>query len=120
MQKTQANILSKRERDIVTLVGRGLTNQEIADQLWISMRTVKCILHRACVKLGVRSRELAVLKGLRDGAIEVQDMYSIDELAELMATLPPELITTVSKRVEQNLKQSQAEANSSETLQMAK
>jgi len=105
MPKTPDDLLSNREKDILVLVGRGLTNQEIADQLWISMRTVKCILHRACVKLEVRTRDQAVLKGLRDRAIGIQDMYSIEEMAELMASLPPELIAMVAQRVEQRVKQ---------------
>ena len=116
MQKLQENILSKRERDILVLVGRGLTNQEIADQLWISMRTVKCILHRACVKLSVRTRDQAVLKALRERAIGIQDMYSIEELAELMASLPPELIATVAQRVEQNIKQTHAGSDAREIV----
>ncbi len=85
MPKTPDDLLSNREKDILVLVGRGLTNQEIADQLWISMRTVKCILHRACVKLEVRTRDQAVLKGLRDRAIGIQDgrpagFYDVAEL----------------------------------------
>lgn len=101
-RRQQDSLLTRRERSILALVGRGLTNQEIADQLWISSRTVKCILHRACVKLEARTRDQAVIQALKRRAIDVQEIFSLDELAELMCTLPPESIEKVAQRVEQN------------------
>ena len=114
--KPQEKILSKRERDILVLVGRGLTNQEIANQLWISIRTVKCVLYRACLKLGVRHRDQAVLKALRKQAIGIQDIFSIEELADFMSSLTPELIITVAQRVEQNIKQNHAESGTEKII----
>lgn len=99
---TRSVSLTRRERSILALVARGLTNQEIADALHLSMLTVKCILHRACVKLKVRTRNQAVLCALRQGAIGIQDIYSLGELAELLDSLAPELIVRVSQRVEEN------------------
>lgn len=49
--------LSAREREIVTLVARGLSNQEIADRLVLSKRTVEGHLYRAGGKLGVIDRQ---------------------------------------------------------------
>lgn len=48
--------LSPTEREIVDLVGDGLTNREIGDRLFISHRTVHGHLSRAFRKLGVNSR----------------------------------------------------------------
>ncbi|MBE0481116.1 MAG: helix-turn-helix transcriptional regulator [Dehalococcoidia bacterium] len=104
MVTTRDNVLTKRERDILALVGRGMTNQEIGDQLYISARTVKCTLHRACVKMGVRTRDQAVIRALRRRAIDIRDIFSLDELAELLSSLSPELITKVAQRVEQNIR----------------
>jgi regulator of RNase E activity RraA len=49
--------LTRREREVVSLASRGLTNQQIAARLVISARTVGNHLHRAYAKLGVSGRE---------------------------------------------------------------
>lgn len=48
--------LTDREREIVTLAARGLTNREIADRLVVSVRTVEGHLYRAGAKLGTADR----------------------------------------------------------------
>jgi len=48
--------LTDREREIVTLAAGGLTNQQIADRLVVSVRTVEGHLYRAGAKLGVTGR----------------------------------------------------------------
>jgi DNA-binding CsgD family transcriptional regulator len=102
MANTRNSILTKRERDVLALAGLGLTNQEIANELFISARTVKCTLHRACVRLGVHNRTQAVIVAIRRGALHIQDMFSADELAEMLASLPPELMASVCQRAQQN------------------
>lgn len=53
--------LSKREEEVVQLVATGLSNKEIADKLFISVRTVKAHLTSIFSKTGFRDRlELAV------------------------------------------------------------
>ncbi|MGN6693123.1 MAG: AAA family ATPase, partial [Aquihabitans sp.] len=49
--------LSAREREIASLAGSGLTSQEIADRLFLSIRTVDNHLQKAYAKLGVNRRE---------------------------------------------------------------
>jgi len=54
--------LTEREREIVLLLGEGLSNREIADSLTLSVRTVEGHIYHAMVKTGTTSRaELAAL-----------------------------------------------------------
>lgn len=48
--------LTRREREIVTLVAQGLTNKEVAETLVMSVRTVEGHLYRAMTKIGARDR----------------------------------------------------------------
>jgi DNA-binding NarL/FixJ family response regulator len=53
--------LSKREQEVAGLVARGLSNKELADKLYISVRTVKAHLTSIFSKTGFRDRlELAI------------------------------------------------------------
>ena len=65
------NPLSKREQEILTLVARGLTNQEIARDLVISHNTVKVHLRNIFAKLEVVSRTEAIVKAAQAGWIDV-------------------------------------------------
>ena len=54
--------LSKRENQILGLISQGLKNQEIADQLFVSVTTVKTHVHNIYGKMEVRNRTTAVAK----------------------------------------------------------
>ena len=54
--------LSKREKEVLHLVARGMTNPEIAAALFIAEATVKVHVHHILEKLGVRSRTAAALR----------------------------------------------------------
>jgi DNA-binding CsgD family transcriptional regulator len=57
---TELPSLTPQELQIARLASRGLSNKEIADQLFLSPRTVAAHLYRAYPKLGIRNRaELA-------------------------------------------------------------
>jgi DNA-binding CsgD family transcriptional regulator len=49
--------LTRREEEVARLVARGLTSKEVADRLYLSVRTVDNHLQRAYTKLGVSSRK---------------------------------------------------------------
>jgi DNA-binding NarL/FixJ family response regulator len=53
-------MLTKREQEVAVLIGQGLSNKEIAERLYVSVRTVTCHLERIYHKLGLRSRSALV------------------------------------------------------------
>jgi DNA-binding NarL/FixJ family response regulator len=61
--------LTDREREIVTLVALGSSNQDIADQLYLSPLTVKTHVNRAMAKLGVRDRAQLVVLAYQTGLV---------------------------------------------------
>jgi DNA-binding NarL/FixJ family response regulator len=54
--------LSSREKEVLKMLGKGLTNRQIADRLFISEQTVKNHLHNIYDKVGVKSRSEAIIK----------------------------------------------------------
>jgi ATP/maltotriose-dependent transcriptional regulator MalT len=65
----QHKLLSARETEILRRVSRGLSNQEIADQLSITVGTTKGHLHRIFGKLDVRNRTAAVARARELGLL---------------------------------------------------
>lgn len=62
--------LSEREQAVVRLVALGHTNQEIAGQLFLSVKTVETYRARAMVKLGLRSRAALVRFAVEQGWLD--------------------------------------------------
>ena len=67
--KTTPSVLSDRERDILRLISEGLSNQEIANQLYLSLGTVKSYVRMVLNKLSVDDRVQAAAKAVREGLI---------------------------------------------------
>lgn len=61
--------LSPRERDVLRQVAEGATNAEIAERLGVGFESVKTLLRRAYIKLGVRNRMEAVAEARRRGLL---------------------------------------------------
>jgi len=59
--------LSPREAEILALITQGLTNQEIADRVYLSINSVKTYIRTAYRKIDVERRPQAVLWGVRHG-----------------------------------------------------
>jgi DNA-binding NarL/FixJ family response regulator len=60
-------LLTRREREVVTLVATGLTNDEIAEQLVLSPATVRTHVSRSMTKVGARNRAQLVVFAYRSG-----------------------------------------------------
>lgn len=72
-KKVTADPLTEREGDVLRLIAKGLSNQEIADDLVISEATVRTHVSRILGKLHLASRTQAALYALREG------LASLDE-----------------------------------------
>ena len=62
--------VTDREREVLTLIGRGLSNAEIAQALHITMATTKTHVSRLLAKLGARDRAQLVIAAYETGLIQ--------------------------------------------------
>lgn len=61
--------LSDREREVLRLVAQGYTSQQVADMLFVSLKTVETYKARVMAKLGLRSRAQLVRYALQVGLL---------------------------------------------------
>ena len=69
-----SDVLSKRETEVLRLATQGLSNQEIANELCLSLRTVQAHLGHIFNKLQVSSRTEAVVRALKEGWVTLEDI----------------------------------------------
>jgi DNA-binding NarL/FixJ family response regulator len=65
----QLDVITHREREVMTLVAGGLTNDEISEKLYMSPATVRTHVSRTMTKLGVRDRAQLVVLAYETGLV---------------------------------------------------
>ncbi|GAA4609502.1 DNA-binding NarL/FixJ family response regulator [Actinoplanes octamycinicus] len=68
--------LTDREREVLVLVAHGLSNDEIAERLYLSPFTAKTHVNRAMSKLGVRDRAQLVVLAYQRGIVRPGDILA--------------------------------------------
>lgn len=63
------DVLTEREREVMALVAGGFSNDEIAEQLFISPATARTHVSRAMIKLGARNRTQLVVLAYETGLV---------------------------------------------------
>ena len=86
-RQVEAPVLSFREKQVLELVARGLTNSEIAQRLFLAESTVKTHLSTSFRKLGVRSRKEAAAI-----VLDPEDALGLG-IFRAVAAAQPELVT---------------------------
>jgi DNA-binding NarL/FixJ family response regulator len=85
--KRSSPIVSEQERALLTLSCRGLSNREIAHQVGLAESTVKKLFHQSFRKLGASNKGQAFRICLRQGLINVLDLYPVENL--ILCYTPP-------------------------------
>jgi len=73
LKQEPSEILTEREIEVLRLATRGLSNQDIANELYLSLRTVQTHLSHIFNKLQVSSRTEAVVRALKEGWVSLED-----------------------------------------------
>ncbi len=70
---SRLQLLTKRERQVLAAIARGLNNTEISDELFIGAATVKSHVSSILGKLGLRDRAQVVVFAYESGIVEVRE-----------------------------------------------
>jgi len=100
----QNPILTKEERDILILVAvhpglKHLTNEEIGQRLNIPVSKVKTLMYQACQKLNADNRNEAVFLAMKQGEIMLDELLSLEELAEILGSMDPDVLRMIASCV---------------------
>lgn len=83
-QKVGMDTLTPREREVLQLIAEGRTNQQIADELVISVKTVEAHKAHIMTKLHAKHRTDLIRYALRKGIVK---MESVEEAQKTLSTL---------------------------------
>jgi two-component system, NarL family, response regulator LiaR len=86
--------LSPREAEVIALITQGLSNQDIADRMFVSINSLKSYIRTAYRKIGVERRAQAVLWGVRNG-FEPDTLRTVDPALVLR---PPAVLPGIPGR----------------------
>ena len=70
--------ITRRELEALTLVGMGLSNNEVAEKLYVSVHTVRNHIWNLMQKLRANSRAHAIVLAVENGIVEVKRERSLD------------------------------------------
>lgn len=99
IERSKNTLLTKSEKYVLSLIGQGLPNIEIANKLCMSTSTIRTFLYRIYNKLGTHRRASAVILALIQGELKVSDVYSFNDLLNFLSPLGTETIEQISQLV---------------------
>ena len=119
--RTKSTVLTKEERDVLILGtihprGKHLSNSEISQRLGISVSRVKTLIHQACVKLEAHNRIEAIFFAMRQGEISINEVYSLDEIADILSSLSPDMLRRIAHLVRQELEHGHLPGNDEQII----
>jgi DNA-binding CsgD family transcriptional regulator len=101
MDRIQNGILTNRERDVLILSRYGLTNNEIADKLYMTTDAVRTFLNRAFKKLGASKKADAIQLALKRREISICEISSLEELVELLVPMGADKVDRLAQILEE-------------------
>jgi NarL family two-component system response regulator LiaR len=72
-QRSSADLLTRREHEVLGLIAHGMSNKAIARELGVADRTVKAHVSNILGKLGLTDRTQAALYAVREGLVDLRD-----------------------------------------------
>jgi non-specific serine/threonine protein kinase len=92
--------LSSRELEVLQLISNGLSNREIAQELYLSIETVKWYNKQMFIKLGVKSRMQAAIKAAELNLLGSGQDFPPTEKETITGNLPAQLTSYVGREKE--------------------